>query len=179
MGTADATDIPFQAIIATSTNPRSIKLLAWLSKNRRATGCAGSVSPMTFLVCTGAMRSAVCLMILVVGVASGARGQEPAVVESPGVKVLRGLTVPQFEAEMQLMTQALGVSCGFCHARGDFAAETNPRKATARRMLEMTRTINQQFFPGYAPMDGESRLGKVTCFTCHQGSERPKSPLLQ
>ncbi len=99
-------------------------------------------------------------------------------VDTPGVKVLRGLTVPQFEAEMQLMTQGLGVSCGFCHARGNFAAEINPRKATARQMLEMTQTINRQFFPDYKPLDGESRLGKVTCFTCHQGTERPKSPPL-
>jgi hypothetical protein len=112
-----------------------------------------------------------------VAVASGVRAQEPAIVDTPGVKLLRGLTVPQFEAEMQLMTQGLGVSCGFCHARGNFAAETNPRKATARRMLEMVQTMNRQFFPDYRPSDGESRLGKVTCFTCHQGAERPKSPL--
>jgi photosynthetic reaction center cytochrome c subunit len=83
--------------------------------------------------------------------------------------------VPEFEAEMQTMTQALGVSCGYCHARGNFAAETNPRKADARRMLEMTKTINQQFFPDYKPADGESRIGRVTCFTCHQGASRPKT----
>ena len=125
------------------------------------------------------MRSAVpSILLAVMTVSSGVRGQEPAVVDTPGVKVLRGLTVPQFEAEMQLMTQGLGVSCGFCHARGNFAAETNPRKATARQMLEMTQTINRQFFPDYKPLDGESRLGKVTCYTCHQGTERPKSPPL-
>src|SRR5580692_3348668 len=99
----------------------------------------------------------------------------PAMVDTPTVKVLTGLTVPEFEAEMQTMTQTLGVSCGFCHARGNFAAETNPRKATARRMLEMTKGINRQFFPDYVPADGESRLGRVTCFTCHQGAERPKT----
>ena len=99
--------------------------------------------------------------------------------DTPTVSVLRGLTVQQFEAEMQLMNQALGVSCGFCHARGNFAAETNPRKATARRMIEMVRAIDQQYFPDHRPADGESRLGKVTCFTCHQGSERPKTPPTQ
>ena len=117
------------------------------------------------------MKGAVSSIVLAVVVASVVRAQEPAVVDTPGVKVLRGLTVPEFEAEMQLMTQALGVSCGFCHARGNFASETNPRKVTARRMLEMARTINQQFFPDYKPVDGESRMGKVTCFTCHQGSD--------
>jgi photosynthetic reaction center cytochrome c subunit len=99
----------------------------------------------------------------------------PALVDSPTVKVLTGLTVPEFETEMQLMTQALGLSCGSCHARGNFASEANPRKIAARRMLEMTRTVNSQFFPDYKPQDGESRLGRVTCFTCHQGDTRPKT----
>jgi photosynthetic reaction center cytochrome c subunit len=102
----------------------------------------------------------------------------PAMVDTPSVTVLTGLTVPEFEAEMQLMNQALGVSCGHCHARGNFASEANLRKASARKMLEMTKAINHQFFPDYkpaAPLGDESRLGKVTCFTCHQGSERPKA----
>jgi hypothetical protein len=99
----------------------------------------------------------------------------PAIVDAPAVKVLTGLTVPEFEAEMQLMTQSLGVSCGSCHARGNFASEANPRKAAARNMLEMTKAINQQFFPDYKPADGESRVGRITCYTCHQGQLRPKS----
>ena len=33
----------------------------------------------------------------------------PGMVDAPTVKILRGLTVPEFEAEMQLMNQALGV----------------------------------------------------------------------
>jgi len=98
----------------------------------------------------------------------------PAIVDAPTVKVLTGLTVPEFEAEMQRMTQALGASCGTCHARGNFASETNPRKAVARRMLEMTRAINQQFFPDHKPAHGVSRLGRVTCFTCHQGELHPR-----
>jgi len=102
----------------------------------------------------------------------------PAIVDTPGVTVLTGLTVPEFEAEMQQMNVALGVSCGFCHARGNFAAETNPRKATARKMLEMVKGLNQRYFPDYKPsgaVGDESRLGKVTCFTCHHGEERPKT----
>jgi hypothetical protein len=121
------------------------------------------------------MKSAVLAILLSFLVGTSARGQEPLIADTPTVKVLRGLTVQQFEAEMQLMNQALGVSCGFCHARGNFAAETNPRKATARRMIEMVRAIDQQYFPDHRPADGESRLGKVSCFTCHQGSERPKA----
>jgi hypothetical protein len=118
------------------------------------------------------MRIALCLTAL-------ALIQPPAtpnLVDSPTVKVLRGLTVSEFETEMQLMTQALGLSCGSCHARGNFASDANPRKVTARAMLEMTRTINQQFFPDYKPAEGESRQGRVTCFTCHQGEAHPKAP---
>jgi len=100
---------------------------------------------------------------------------QPNVVDTPTVKVLTGLTVPEFEAEMQLMTQALGASCGTCHVPRNFASEGNPRKATARRMLEITKAINQQFFSDYKPADGASRLGRITCFTCHQGDLHPKS----
>jgi Photosynthetic reaction centre cytochrome C subunit len=116
-------------------------------------------------------------IIFVLNAAAASGGQQPAVgmVESPNVKILTGLTVPQFEHEMQLMTTALGVGCGFCHVRGNFASENNAHKATARKMLEMTRAINQQFFPDYQPAsDEESRLGRVTCSTCHQGSDKPK-----
>jgi len=100
------------------------------------------------------------------------------IVDTPSVKILKGLTAPQFEAEMQQMNVALGVACGFCHVRGNFASDDNPRKATARRMLEMTQTINRQFFPDYRPGAEESSLGRVTCYTCHQGEQRPKKPEL-
>ena len=58
----------------------------------------------------------------------------PAMVDTPTVKVLTGLTVPEFEAEMQLMTQALGLSCGSCHARGNFAQEIQQRFVEFRRL---------------------------------------------
>jgi photosynthetic reaction center cytochrome c subunit len=122
------------------------------------------------------MRISVVFVLWICATAP-ARAQQPAIgmVDSPTVKVLTGLTVPEFEEEMRQMTTALGVSCGYCHVRGNFASDNNARKAPARRMLEMTKAINQQFFPGYKPADGESRLGKITCFTCHQGNERPKA----
>lgn len=122
------------------------------------------------------MKLVVLFFVVAIAASAGAQPPSPpAMVDTPTVKVLTGLTVPEFEAEMQLMTQALGVSCGSCHARGNFAADTNPRKATARRMLEMTKALNKQYFPDYTPADGESRLGRVTCFTCHQGDTRPKT----
>lgn len=111
--------------------------------------------------------------------ASPAAAQPPAVpniVESPGVKVLMGYTVPEFEQEMQLMTSFLGVNCGYCHLpRGNFASDSKPQKITARKMLAMTKGINDTFFPDFKPSAEESKLGKVTCFTCHQGNAKPKT----
>jgi hypothetical protein len=121
------------------------------------------------------MKIVVSALLSLLVVSPALAQNPPAMVDTPTVKVLTGLTVPEFEAEMQTMTQALGVSCGSCHVRGNFAADTNPRKITARRMIEMTKGINRQFFPDYVPADGESRMGRVTCFTCHQGAERPKT----
>jgi hypothetical protein len=119
-------------------------------------------------------------VVLIAALAASAivvHAQPPAVsiVDTPSVTVLRGLSVPNFEAEMQFMNTALGVGCGFCHARGNFASDSNPRKATARKMLEMTKAINEQFFAARKAPDAQLRLGAVTCFTCHQGNERPKT----
>jgi photosynthetic reaction center cytochrome c subunit len=100
----------------------------------------------------------------------------PTVVDSPGVKVLTGLLAPDFQEEMNHMVQATGGSCNSCHVRGNFASEDHPKKIIARRMLEMTRAINKQFFPDHKPKPGESVLGKVTCYTCHQGETTPKLP---
>ena len=130
------------------------------------------------------MRCVCALLFASAAQIAVAQDAHPAVgiVDTPTVKILKGLTVPEFEAEMQQMNVALGVACGHCHVRGNFASDENPLKITARRMLEMTRAINQQFFPDYKPTVevGEgSRLGRVTCFTCHQGNERPKSNIGQ
>lgn len=100
----------------------------------------------------------------------------PTVVDSPTVKVLTGLLAPDFQEEMNHMVQAVGGSCNTCHVRGNFASEENPKKLTARRMLEMTKAINKQFFPDHKPKSGESVLGRVTCYTCHQGEPMPKAP---
>ncbi len=104
---------------------------------------------------------------------SAAQSPVPQIVDTPTVKVLRGLTAPAFEHEMQLMSAALGVSCGQCHVRGNFASDANPRKIAARRMIEMTTAINRQYFPDFVPEPEESRLGRITCATCHQGELIP------
>jgi hypothetical protein len=118
---------------------------------------------------------AFALIGVMLPVAVGAQPPVPTVVESPNVKVLTGLFAQQFQEEMNLMVQGLGMSCNSCHVRNNFASEEKPEKLKARQMLEMTKAINKQFFPDYKPKDGESVLGKVTCYTCHKGETMPKN----
>ena len=128
---------------------------------------------------TRALGVAVGAWLLLGGAAAaqapGGVPTQPGIAESPTITVLTGLMVPQFEIEMRHFVQALGMNCGGCHARGNFASEENPRKATARRMIEMTRNLNRKFFPGFTPAEGETSLGRVTCYTCHQGAAQPKA----
>ncbi len=129
------------------------------------------------------MRRLIVLVMVVSAVSAsrGRAGQEgspaPQPMDSPTIKVLKGLTVPEFDAEMKAIVAALGVNCGYCHVRGNYASDVNEHKLVARRMIEMTKLIDQQFFPDYKPGYDESRLGKVTCFTCHQGELRPKTTI--
>jgi hypothetical protein len=124
------------------------------------------------------MRSSVTLILgLGLGAVLAAQGPEkPNMVDTPTLKVLTGLTVPQFEQEMQHFVQAVGVGCGGCHVgRGNFASDENPRKVKARQMIEMTKVLNKQFFADYVAPEGESTLGRVTCYTCHRGDVKPKT----
>ena len=59
---------------------------------------------------------------------------------------------------------SLGVVCAHCHVNGQWASDDNPVKATARKMIVMTRELNQQNF--------SPRVG-VSCFTCHRGNAKP------
>src|SRR5262245_48085555 len=90
------------------------------------------------------------------------------------VKILTELDGRALRAEMQKIAAGLGVKCDHCHVQGNFASDERTQKKTARRMLEMTRAINTQFFPKHEVKEGESILGRVTCFTCHQG--KPDAP---
>jgi hypothetical protein len=79
---------------------------------------------------------------------------------------------PQLIATMKVFAQSLGVRCTFCHVgeegHMDFASDAKKEKLIARKMLTMVRQINEQNF-GVTDMS----KAKVTCFTCHRGSEHP------
>ena len=90
------------------------------------------------------------------------------------IKVLTGWDGAQVRDEMRRLAEAIGVKCDHCHVQGNFASDEKRPKHTGRRMLELTLALNRQYFPTHTPGEGESRLGRITCYTCHQGAAIPK-----
>jgi hypothetical protein len=85
----------------------------------------------------------------------------------PSPKNLKLLKIEQPQELMGIMrgyTAALGVRCDFCHVKGDFASDENPKKETARKMITMMNHVNATF--------GDSKA-HVTCYTCHRGATEP------
>jgi len=74
---------------------------------------------------------------------------------------------------MQSFNEALGVRCNYCHAEGDFAADTNPKKEMARKMIAMVRLIDTSF-PSSAGVFPDG-YHEVDCITCHRGSAKPET----
>ena len=106
-----------------------------------------------------------------------AAGQAQPAVRAPmaeevftNVRVLRGIPVNEFMGTMGFFSASLGMSCEDCHGASDttwenYARDVSPKKATARRMIQMMTSINQASFGGRMV---------VTCYTCHRGGARPK-----
>jgi Photosynthetic reaction centre cytochrome C subunit len=122
-------------------------------------------------------RCAVAVYVLALALPAATLAQDAPRPPRPNenVQVLTEIQGPALRAEMQRMTAALGVKCDHCHVQGNFASDEKGPKRTARRMIEMTRGLNAQFFPKHQVKDGDSVLGRVTCYTCHQGAETPTS----
>lgn len=80
---------------------------------------------------------------------------------------------------MRGFSSALGVRCGFCHARQgegpraefDWPSDAKPEKETARVMLRMTREINTDDLPKITTKHQDKV--QVQCATCHHGQNRP------
>lgn len=77
---------------------------------------------------------------------------------------------------MKGFTRALGVRCEHCHvgegndlSKFDFAADTKPTKSTARKMAQMTATLNE----AVKDIGDPAVAVKISCFTCHRGALKP------
>ncbi|RFO97022.1 photosynthetic reaction center cytochrome c subunit [Rhodoferax lacus] len=85
------------------------------------------------------------------------------------VKVLGDLSVAQFTRIMASMVTwvAPNEGCTYCHDAANFADDSKYTKVVARRMLEMTRTVNSQWKTHVAGTG-------ITCYTCHRGNAIPQ-----
>lgn len=85
------------------------------------------------------------------------------------LKVLGDLDVGNFTRLMASMTQWVSPEqgCNYCHKEGNFEDESLYTKHVARRMLQMTQTVNNKW---------QSHVGAtgVTCYTCHRGMPIPQ-----
>lgn len=128
--------------------------------------------------CTSLMRvmwAAAALVAAAVSLPPAAAAQPPKRTRPlENVKTLKGWTGDEVRAEMRLMADALGVKCDHCHVQGNSASDEKRPKHTARRMLGLTMALNADHFAAHTPGDGQSKLGRVTCYTCHQGALIPK-----
>jgi len=108
----------------------------------------------------------------------GAAAQEQE--KFTNLKVLpKDVSPEELRATMGQFTRALGVRCNFCHAakageqRLDFALDDKPEKKTARAMMQMTHDLNDKYLG--ALEDRGNPPVKVGCFTCHHGTNRPRT----
>jgi hypothetical protein len=123
----------------------------------------------TFL---GATVVAVACLVGAASAAQNPQGNPPMAGDVfKSVMLLRGIPVDTFFEAMGMFANSMGNDCTFCHAseavfdKAKFADST-PRIMKARQMIVMMNGINKQYFAGAT---------RVTCFTCHGGSDRPRS----
>jgi len=85
------------------------------------------------------------------------------------VKVLGDLSVAQFSRHMNAITQWVSPTegCSYCHVGNNFADDSKYTKIVARRMIQMTQTVNQDWTKHVAGTG-------VTCYTCHRGKPVPE-----
>ena len=87
------------------------------------------------------------------------------------VQILKGIPVDTFFESMGMFASAMGNDCTFCHVKDAYFdktafAQVTPRMQRARQMLTMMSDLNDRYFAGRT---------RVTCFTCHRGSQAPVS----
>jgi len=90
------------------------------------------------------------------------QAEKPLEETKKNIVVLRGVPSSQLIPIMTVMANSLGVACTYCH-EPEWESDAKPAKEAARRMIRMTRAINDAHYGGKVV---------VSCNTCHNGSPR-------
>lgn len=97
------------------------------------------------------------------------RENEPAENVFKNIQVFKGLPAGRLLGVMnQGFVPALGVQCAECHVPGKWESDEKNDKVVARRMVVMTRSLNDQVKKASGEADAA-----VSCYTCHRGSTKP------
>ena len=80
----------------------------------------------------------------------------------------KNLSHEDMDAIMEAYNTSLGVTCGYCHVKGDKASDDKEEKRIARKMITMTNEINEKYFG--------KNTGTIGCMTCHNGKTNPSAP---
>ena len=96
------------------------------------------------------------------------------------LKILpQDISESMLDSVMESYTKALGVNCKFCHVPFknlpdslDYAADDEPMKENARKMMQMTIQLNKTYFHFDTTVRPEY-LKVVNCKTCHRGEPYP------
>src|SRR6266581_9058138 len=131
------------------------------------------MSSVRRLLITGVLMLAVSTLCNLLPAHGQAGAQEkPLMAEDvfKNVQMLKGIPVNQCMETMGFFSAALGYNCTNCHGDAVLGnwekyADDVPVKRTARRMIQVVKTINNDLFGGQEA---------VTCYTCHRGSPSPK-----
>ena len=86
------------------------------------------------------------------------------------IKVLNNVSKDRFDHLMAEISQWVAPpeqGCNYCHNPENLASDEKYTKVVARRMLEMTRTINTKW-------SSHVKDTGVTCYTCHRGNAVPE-----
>lgn len=111
----------------------------------------------------------------------GVAAIQPAKQKIRNLQVLpKDISDERLDSIMQTYNIALGVQCNFCHLPGriiktelDYAADGEPMKEEARKMMRMTIAINKENF-WYNKIGQPEYLNTVHCNTCHRGEAFPE-----
>lgn len=128
-------------------------------------------SRRTTLGLFGATAALCCLSASLVGGQAPTPAQPVAESVFKNIQVMKGVPADELMASMGLISNALAVNCTYCHLGdggggwGEYARD-NDKKMMARVMIRMVSGINQTYFGGRQV---------VTCVSCHNGANRPKS----
>jgi hypothetical protein len=104
------------------------------------------------------------------------KGKEDMPAESvyENIKILNGMPAKRLPAIMvRGFSRSVGMGCGGCHVRDNFASDDRGPKRVARQMFAMTQDLNKKYLPEMKDLEDEMPV--INCWTCHRGQHVPET----